>query len=251
MKMKEWRLALKFEIAIIFIGIILLLTLYALFVNGCIRFNYPPQETYPVRGIDVSNHQGVIDWEKIDTSDVQFAFIKATEGGDFKDKSFEQNWKNAKNNHIKVSAYHFFTFCRSGSEQALNFIESVPNDIDMLPPAIDLEYSGNCKLTKTKEELLADIDDFIEIIEAEYNRKVIIYVTENFYNDYLIGLYLNNPIWVRDIYTKAHVEDKREWTFWQYANNGLVDGIHTLVDLNVFNGSATDFNRFLTDRINK
>ena len=251
MNTKKWKIALKFELIVIFTGIIILSTLYILFTNGYIRFNYPSQSSYPVRGIDVSNHQGVIDWSKMDSLQVQFAFIKATEGGDFKDKSFDRNWKNAKNSKIRLSAYHFFTFCRSGSEQALNFIESVPNDEDMLAPAIDLEYSGNCKLTKSREELLADIDDFIKIIEAEYNRQVIIYVTESFYNDYLVGLYPNNPLWVRDIYTKAHVKDKRDWTFWQYADNGRVEGVNTLVDLNVFNGNPTDFHRFLSDRIIK
>lgn len=246
--MNIWKLALKIELVAIFAGVLILLMLYLLFSNGYIRFNYPSQTVYPVRGIDVSNHQGIIDWNKIDNTLVHFAFIKATEGGDFKDKSFDRNWTNAKRNKIKVSAYHFFTFCRSGSEQAMNFIETVPNDTDMLPPAIDLEYSGNCKLTKTRKELLADIDDYIQIIEAEYNRRVIIYVTESFYNDYLVGLYVDNPLWIRDIYTKAHVDDKRGWTFWQYANNARIDGIPTLVDLNVYDGNFSDFQSFLSDR---
>lgn len=218
-------------------------------MEGYIRFNYPSHDRFPIRGIDVSNHQGSIDWDRLDKAQVQFAFIKSTEGGDFKDRSFERNWIDARENKIVVSAYHFFTFCRSGSEQAMNFIESVPNVPDMLPPAIDLEYSGNCKLTKSREQLLADIDDYIKIIEAEYNQKIIIYVTESFYNDYLIGLYPDNPLWVRDVYREARVRDTRLWTFWQYTDKGRVDGITTRVDLNVFNGTKADFQRFLSFRI--
>lgn len=224
--------------------------LYYAFTNGYLRLNYPSYTEFPVRGIDVSNHQSDIDWQNLDSTDVQFAFIKATEGADFKDKRYRKNWQEADKKGIVRSAYHFFTFCRSGSEQAFNFIETVPNEPNMLPPAIDLEYGGNCKLTKTKEELLFDIDNFIEIIEAEYNRKVIIYVTEEFYNDFLIDRYRDNPLWVRDIRKRARVKDGRDWTFWQFASKGRLKGINTLVDLNVFKGNMYDFTRFLNKKIN-
>lgn len=217
-------------------------------MEGYIRFNYPSESSFPVRGIDISNHQGSIQWDHIDSSSIFFAFIKATEGGDFKDQSFYKNWTSARQNKIVVSAYHFFTFCRSGSEQAFNFMESVPNESDMLPPAIDLEYSGNCKLIKSKEELLRDIDDFINIIETEYNRKIIIYVTESFYNDYLVGLYPDNPLWVRDVFRQPKIKDTHKWTFWQYTDKGRIDGIKTKVDLNVFNGTYNDFKNLISTR---
>lgn len=216
-----------------------------LLYNGYVRFNYPSLKEYPVQGLDVSNHQGEIDWKKVDKKCVRFSFIKATEGRDFKDKSFERNWENAKKQNIIVGAYHFFTFCRSGEEQARNFIESVPNDGNMLPPAIDLEYSGNCKLTKTKQELLSDIHTFIDIIEKHYSRRVIIYVIDDFYRDYLEGEFPDNPYWLRGIYGKPETNPTYNWTFWQYSNRGRMDGIEGFVDLNVFKGTEDDFFRFL------
>lgn len=56
--------------------------------NGYIRLNYPSIYKYPVQGIDVSHHQNEIEWNKIDKSKIRFVFIKATEGGDFKEKLF-------------------------------------------------------------------------------------------------------------------------------------------------------------------
>lgn len=220
-----------------------------LLLNGFIRFNNPSLTDYPIQGIDVSNHQKIINWDKLNKERVQFAFIKATEGGDFKDKSFIQNWTNAKKENIVVGAYHFFTFCRSPEDQAQNFIESVPNEQGMLPPAIDLEYSGNCKLTKTKADLLCDIETFIEIIENHYKRKMIIYVTIDFYKDVLIGKFTDNYFWLRNIYTKPDDFNNVIWDFWQFSDRGRFDGIETLVDMNTFNGNKNDFNALLKTRI--
>jgi len=220
-----------------------------LLYNGYLRFNYPSLKEYPVQGIDVSNHQKEIDWAKLDKTRIRFALIKATEGGDFKDKSFQRNWEKAKSEGIITGAYHFFTFCKSGEEQAQNFIETVPIDYVSLPPAIDLEYSGNCKLTKTKEELLYDIETFIRLIEEHYQKKVIIYVIDNFYNDFLVGKFPDNHYWLRGIYGKPEFENHPEWTFWQHSNRGRIEGIEGFVDLNVFNGSEADFNNLLNERI--
>lgn len=219
-----------------------------LLYNGFLRFNYPSYSEYPVQGIDVSNHQQEIDWSKLDKKRVKFALIKATEGGDFKDKSFAKNWERARAQGIIVGAYHFFTFCRSGREQAENYIESVPVLPNTLPPAIDLEYSGNCKLTKTKEELLQDIDTFICIVERHYQKKVLIYVLDNFYNEFLVGKYPENPLWLRDVYRKPLISENRVWTFWQYSNRGRLDGIEGFVDLNVFNGSRKEFQSLLKSK---
>jgi Glycosyl hydrolases family 25 len=67
-----------------------------------------------VIGVDVSNHQGEIDWSALAGSNVAFAYIKATEGGDFRDRRFQLNWDGAKRAGLARGAYHFFTQCRSG-----------------------------------------------------------------------------------------------------------------------------------------
>ena len=221
-----------------------------LFYEGYIRLNYPSYHEYPIQGVDVSNHQNEINWEILDKQQVQFAFIKATEGGDFKDKSFARNWEEANKNGVVRGGYHFFTFCKDGGEQALNFIETVPNDSNMLPPVIDLEYGGNCKLVRSKEDVLKDIDTFIFMVEAAYKRNVIIYVTNDFYDDFLIGRYPNNPIWFRDIRRKPRIKDGRTWLFWQFANRGLLEGVDTQIDLNVFAGTKEEFGSLLKKRIN-
>jgi lysozyme len=82
-------------------------------------------------------------------------------------------------------------------------------------------------------------------IEQAHGIAPIIYATNDSYDEYLTGLINNKNIWIRDILKRPGLPDGRRWTLWQYANNGRVDGITGLVDLNVFNGSQEDFRSLL------
>ncbi|MDR2001767.1 MAG: GH25 family lysozyme [Dysgonomonas sp.] len=221
---------------------------YVAFMNGYIRLNYPSFKDYPVQGIDVSHHQQEIEWDKLDKKKVQFAFIKATEGGNHKDSMFQLNWREARQNKILSGAYHFFTFCKDGEEQARNYIHYVPRDSIDLPPIVDLEYGGNCSPANRKEDLIAEIANYFEIIEDHYQRKVIIYTTNEFYKNYLQHQFPDNPIWIRDIIAKPNLPDGRDWLFWQFSNRGRIDGIDTPVDLNAFNGSREEFEKLLNKK---
>jgi lysozyme len=227
--------------SIILIGVSLVGLIYA----GYIRFNYLFSIEFPIQGIDVSHHQKEIEWNKINKNDVRFVFIKATEGGDFKDKKFEFNWKESKKNKFNVGAYHFFTFCKSGREQAKNFIETVPVEKGSLPPVINIELEGNCKIKKDKKEIHAEIDTLQQLLQQNYLKKPIFYVTEDFYNEFLVDKFSDNPIWFRDIYKKPNLKGNRKWLFWQYGDSGHLEGINTDVDLNVFNGSEKEFKKLI------
>lgn len=70
------------------------ITLGLLFELGFIRFQYPSATDFPVRGIDISRHQSEIDWPVLKAnSDIDFAFIKASEGADLQDLRFKENWR--------------------------------------------------------------------------------------------------------------------------------------------------------------
>lgn len=231
--------------AVILIAIITVL----FFEKGYIRFNYPDHSTYPVRGIDLSHHQDIIDWDILTREDLSFAIIKATEGGDHKDTQFERNWERAGDIGLVRGAYHFFTFCKPGLEQALNFIQTVPVEKDTLPPAIDLEFSGNCQARPSKEELQHELNVFAKLIEQRYGQIPIVYTTKVSYNVFLAGADLGYPIWIRDIYTKPDLPDGSKWDFWQFTNRGRIHGIDGFVDLNVYNGNKEEFQNFVSSGV--
>jgi lysozyme len=235
---------------LIFLGgpMIAIAGICGLFYFGKIYANDPDHKRFPVRGIDISSHQQQIDWQQLDRSSINFMLIKATEGGDFKDSLFQINWQNARQQGMTVGAYHFFTFCKSGREQAQNYINSVPKLSGMLPPVIDLEFSGNCQSRPTPAELTTELNIFIAIVEKAYRKRAILYVTHEFYDQYLRDRYANQPIWLSDFYSfnkLPRLTDDQQWLFWQYSERGSIIGISTLVDLNVFNGDQVEFNRLV------
>lgn len=238
-----------FSLIGIMLVIVIIVGLRYAFYQGYIRMNYPSLTDYPVQGIDVSHHQGKIDWDRLDKQIVQFAFIKATEGEDHRDSLFVENRKQAKSNGIAVAAYHYFTFCRPGAVQSQNFIYTVPKESIDLPPIVDLEYGGNCKIDRVTD-LTAEIEEYIRVVENHYNKKVIIYTTYEFYNNYLLNQFNDNPIWIRDILSTPELKDGKKWSFWQYTNRGRIDGINTIVDQNAFAGNEDEFLQFRQRTIN-
>ncbi|WP_121500639.1 GH25 family lysozyme [Entomohabitans teleogrylli] len=227
----------RWIVGILLLAVGALAVLHTAFYQGYLRLNYPSLERYPVRGIDISHHQRQIDWPQLDSRQIHFVLIKASEGGDFRDPLFASNWQAAGRHGFIKGAYHFFTFCKSGLAQAENFIATVPVESGTLPPAIDLEYGANCQAPDAAA-LIREIGHFLQRVEAVYGKKAIIYATREFYDDHLQRRFPDNPVWIRDIYRQPNLPDAREWQFWQYANRGRVAGITTFVDLNVFRFSA-------------
>lgn len=211
------------------------------FYFGYWKIHQPDRKQYPIQGIDISAFQKQIDWSKIDRNQVNFIFIKATEGGNFKDRNFPDNWRNAGQAKFIRGAYHFFTFCKPGKLQAQNFIASVPVEDNTLPPIIDLEFGGNCQTRLSPAAFKQELQDYIIAVQKVYQQIPIIYATHEFYDAYLQHEFVQHPIWISNFYTQPHLADGRRWIFWQYSERGQVSGIGNLVDLNVFNGSTEQF----------
>lgn len=191
---------------------------------------------YPVRGIDVSNHQGNIDWREVASSgNVHFAYIKATEGADFQDAAFSANWKAAGQAGVVRGAYHYFKTGSTGSDQAANFLSVAPVEKGCLSPVVDIEEGGLQKAQFNKE-----LGDFVFAIEAQYGCKPILYVTYPLYNEYIKGGFSGCPIWIRDVFMPPTLS-RDEWLFWQYSDSGRIPGIDGAVDLDVFGGSEEEF----------
>ncbi|MES2639086.1 MAG: GH25 family lysozyme [Myxococcota bacterium] len=209
----------------------------ALLWQGILWFNMPSRARWPIRGLDVSHHQGAIDWARVDAAAWRFVWIKATEGGDWRDSRFAENWVGARAAGLAPGAYHFYTFCRPAAEQAANFLAVTPDEPNTLPPVVDVEFGGNCAARPTREALLAELAVYADAVEAGLGRRPLLYATGDATRDYQ----LSGIAWVRDIFW----EPAPPWTVWQYGQRGRVDGIDTFVDVNVFGGDAAAFAAFV------
>lgn len=202
---------------------------------------------YPIQGFDVSHHQKDIQWKKISPQKYRFVYLKSTEGGDFKDTKFQENWLKAREQGLLVGAYHFYRLCRDSQVQANNFIESVPNKPDALPPVIDLEYDSHCINNYSKEQLLKEIQVIHDALKKHYGKQPIFYTSKTFYNIVLAGSFQDVPLWIREYKGLPNLKDQPKWHFWQHTSQGHISGINTPVDLNVFYGSEQDWIKFLTE----
>ncbi|AYA70415.1 lysozyme [Acinetobacter sp. WCHA55] len=207
--------------------------------------NVASAQEYPVKGFDVSHHQGDIQWQSISPQEFKFVYLKATEGGDFKDRKFQDNWLKAREQGFLVGAYHFYRLCRDGHIQAQNFIKTVPKKTDSLPPVIDLEYDSSCINTYTREQLLKEIQVMHDQLYQHYGLQPIFYTSKAFYNIVLVDEFKKTPLWIREYQGQPELKGNPKWTFWQHTSQGQIKGIPTLVDLNVFQGSEQDWISFL------
>lgn len=205
-----------------------LLTASALLARRC----RAPLDADWVYGVDVSHHQGDIDWEALAADGVDFAWIKSTEGGDWTDSRFEENWREAQAAGVDRGACHFFTFCRPGAEQAAHFLSTVPLSEGELPPAVDVEYGGNCSRRPSTAELDAELTTFMDAVEAAHERPLV-YLTEEVYLDHA-SLFEGERLWVRAIYA----EPTAPAVVWQYSNVGIKRGVSGRIDLNAYEEGA-------------
>jgi lysozyme len=189
-----------------------------------------PGERY---GIDVSHHQGRIEWSRVAADGISFAYIKATEGGDFVDPRFRENWDAAGAAGLARGAYHFFSLCTPGQVQARNFLTIVPADVDGLPPAVDLELSGNCAGRPDRTHLRRELEDFLRSVEEETRQTVIVYLGDDFESRYGLRAVLRRPLWHLRFLRRPDVDG---WVIWQVMGFARIDGIKGRVDLNMGRG---------------
>lgn len=201
---------------------------------------------YSIHGIDVSAHQGAIHWPAVQAMRVRqvqmgFVFMKATEGLNDTDKRFHENWRQAREAGMVRGAYHFFLATKSGKQQALQFIQQVDLKKGDLPPVIDIE-----KLYGVKPALMRQrVKEWLDVTEAYYRVKPIIYTYADFYNRHLSEAFSEYPVWIAHYFEPQKPRVDRDWLFWQHSEQGTINGIRSKVDCNVFNGDSLKFKQIL------
>lgn len=196
--------------------------------------NHPVNKHELVKGIDVYEGDGDINWEKVKAAGYEFAFCKTSEGGDYKDKSWSSARVDAmRKAGIKIGVYHFMRpkLGRHGRDEAEFFIRTAraagwgkPGD---LRPVLDFEAT---ELSDGKT--LAYLKSAVDEIKALTGKTPIIYTggpfwdesTRNYDNNFgcplWLAAYVNNP----DKYIPA-AWTKQGWAIWQHTDRGPISGV--------------------------
>lgn len=192
-------------------------------------------------GIDISHHQGVIDWNRVShDSCVKFVYIKATEGGDHIDYLYLKNIARARAAGIPVGTYHYLTSGSTVRQQFRLFYSIVNRHHQDLVPMIDVEEEG--VKGWSRKVLHEKLDSMILLLATHYHGTPIIYCYTQFFNEHLYPRFTSFPLFVSH-YSSSEPPLKGDLKplLWQHSDAGLVDGIPTPVDLDVFSkGTSLD-----------
>lgn len=190
-----------------------------------------------VRGIDISKHNGTIDFQKVKNSGIDFAMIRAGFGSSAVDTYFHRNVKGAQANGIKCGVYWFsYAYTpQMAKAEAKKCIETIKQYNLEYPVAFDFEYASvnyakdnGVIITKSLASQIADT--FLTAVKnAGYH--VILYTNIDYYNNYF-----NDAVKKKyDIWLAAYRDTKPNFNqkMWQYSETGSVDGIKGRVDMNI------------------
>lgn len=195
-----------------------------------------------VRGVDVSHWQGEVRWREVRRDGIDFAFIKATEGGDHVDPRFARNWRAAGQAGVRRGAYHFYRPETSAGLQARHFLRTVRLGEDDLPPVLDVELTGGA----SAERLRRGIRTWLETVERETGKRPIVYISPRVAAR-LNGRLGRHALWIAHYRPSSPPipHNWTRWTFWQYSSRGRVDGIRGRVDLNRYRGTRAQLDGFI------
>ncbi|MEE4578835.1 GH25 family lysozyme [Paenibacillus polymyxa] len=208
------------------------------------------------QGIDVSHHQGDINFKKVAADGISFVFIKASQGKSFRSKTFLKFVKDAKAAGLMIGAYHYVddsaTTPEMARQEAVNFVSAIKDAGGVstfdLPPVMD--YESN-KFNLSKTAIIAVAKAFLQEVERLTGVRPIVYTYPSFIGNFS-GL-SGYPLWIARYHATKAPSDASGWSrwdFWQYSDgqyggtlpNGKmrVNGVAGPVDLNEYNGTVDE-----------
>ena len=197
----------------------------------------------PVEGIDVSNHNGNIDWKKVAADNKKFTFVLASDGTDFANPKYSEQYHGAKDAGLIAGAYHFARPDDSdGATQANRFLDIMDykNDGKTLPPVLDLEVDpngGSC-YDMSVDQMHQWTKSFNDTVKQRTGKDPIIYANPSFWKQCMGGTdtFSNHNLWLAAYEVDSPTVPKgfQDWDFWQYTDKGKVAGIGGNTDINQY-----------------
>ena len=195
-------------------------------------------------GLDVSSHQGNVNWSTVAAHGAKFAYIKATEGTTYRNPYFAQQYNGSYHAGLIRGAYHFALPNRSGGKAQADYFAGHgggwSKDGKTLPGALDIEYNpyrgGTCYGISTAA-MVNWIRDFLNEYHAKTTRWAVIYTTTDWWRTCTGNssrFATNSPLWIARVNSRVGTLPAgwSTYSFWQFATSGTFPG-----DQDVWHGS--------------
>lgn len=184
-----------------------------------------------MKGIDISNHNGDIDFNKVKSDGIEVVIIKATEGVDYRDNMLEKNYNGALGK-FNIGFYHFMSEKTSPSQQACDFYNAIKDKQYNVLPCLDIEVNSYGRSAK---EITDRCIEFINKFKELSGKSVMIYTGGYFGRDLLDSRIKSYPAWIAHYGVNTPMETGfNNVVGHQYTETGRVNGINGNVDMNNF-----------------
>lgn len=211
-----------------------------------------PEDSGPAKGIDVSNHNGPIDWQQVADSGQNFTFVLSTDGTDFTNPMYQEQYQGAKDAGMIAGAYHFARPDDGPAAEQANRMLEVANyekDGQTLPPVLDLEVdpSGGGCYGMNVDQMTQWTTEFNNVVKEKTGKEPIIYANPSFWEQCMGGTdeFSDQPLWLAayEVDQPSVPDGFPTWKFWQYTDEGSVPGISGDTDLNHFQGTLGELKK--------
>ncbi len=214
--------------------IIIISIIFSFYILMIPCFALSPSSDEIFQGIDVSNWQGEINFEGVKNEGIDIVYIKASEGANYIDPLFENNYIKAKENGLFVGVYHYLTATNEESaKKQANFFASLLSgkEIDC-KLAMDFESFGNL----SREEINIVAITFLQELQRVTGKEVVVYSDTSNATNTFFGEITNYPLWVAEYGVNAPSPNGNweTWVGFQYTDEGTVSGINGFVDRDRF-----------------
>lgn len=174
-------------------------------------YAFTPSNPTLYEGIDVSGWQGNIDFTEVKNDGIEIVYMKASEGSNFVDPYFNQNYTNAKVNGLKVGFYHYLTArsVEEAVEEARFFVATISGKIPDCKLAMDFESFGNLSISEINQIGIS----FVKTVETLSKKEVVIYSDTSNASSVFEGELANYPLWVAQ-YEVEEPTPNGNWNTW-------------------------------------
>lgn len=193
----------------------------------------PAAHAFPRQGVDVSEKHGDIDWFEVKAAaGIDFAYVRATIGADRRDARFAANWNRLYAAGVPRGAIHVFSLCQLATDQAGNFVATVPRAGDPLPMAVELDFQPGCAARPDRDVVLLEIRHFLDAVEPQTRKPALLKVTKAFEARYRVSEGLPRQLWsVQPFFPPAYFD--KPWTMWQAHDFRRIEGVAAPVNWDV------------------
>lgn len=185
-----------------------------------------------MKGIDISNNNGFVNFTKVKNTNYELIYIKATEGTTFVDPYLETFYSRANALDFKIGFYHFLVSTSRPETQAINFYNQIKNKKNSLKPCLDIETTGY--------DIMDYTNRFISKFESLCSLPLCIYTSPYYANANLDSSLNRYSCWIANYGTNTPMETNiwgSNYAGHQYTEKGQVSGVNGYVDLNNFETS--------------